>query len=221
MAAREVLLVHGLGSSFEHGWVQTGWVDILTSEGHDPVAVHLPGHGPAGSADEDTDAVARILAEARAHRPMDAVGFSAGAVALLAAAVQDPGAFRRIALLGIGDPRGDVGDVTAIADGLESDDEPSDDVPRIIRRLAVSAGNDRHAVARYLRADSRSASLSDVREVDRPVLVVLGDRDFAGPADALVAALPSADLVTLHGVDHFATPGTFAAIDAVVRFLAD
>jgi hypothetical protein len=37
-------------------------------------------------------------------------------------------------------------------------------------------------------------------------------------AARLVAALPSASLVTLTGVDHFATPSDFGAIDATMRF---
>ena len=50
------------------------------------------------------------------------------------------------------------------------------------------------------------------------MLVVLGDRDMVKSADHLVAALPSATLVTLPGVDHFATPSDFGAIDATIRF---
>jgi pimeloyl-ACP methyl ester carboxylesterase len=56
--------------------------------------------------------------------------------------------------------------------------------------------------------------------VSGPVLVILGDRDFAGPADPLVAALPDVEFVGLAGVDHFATPKDFRAIDAALRFLA-
>jgi hypothetical protein len=51
--------------------------------------------------------------------------------------------------------------------------------------------------------------------------VVLGSRDFAAPADRLLAALPDARFVSLPGVDHFATPADFGAIDAVVRFLTE
>ena len=52
-----------------------------------------------------------------------------------------------------------------------------------------------------------------------PVQVVLGDRDFAAPADLLVEALPDATHVTLRGVDHFATPRDFGFIDAALGFL--
>ena len=52
-----------------------------------------------------------------------------------------------------------------------------------------------------------------------PVLVVLGDSDFAGPADPLLDRLPNAELVTLRGVDHFGTPKAFAFLDAALPFL--
>ncbi len=48
---------------------------------------------------------------------------------------------------------------------------------------------------------------------------MLGDRDFAGPADPLVAALPNAQLVSLHGADHFGTPKDFRFIEAALKFL--
>ena len=51
------------------------------------------------------------------------------------------------------------------------------------------------------------------------MLVVLGDRDFAGPADPLVDALADARLVTLHGADHFGTPKDFRFIDAAIHEL--
>jgi pimeloyl-ACP methyl ester carboxylesterase len=52
-----------------------------------------------------------------------------------------------------------------------------------------------------------------------PVLVVLGDKDFAGPADPLVDALPDAKLVSLSGLDHFATPKDFRFLDAALEFV--
>jgi hypothetical protein len=49
--------------------------------------------------------------------------------------------------------------------------------------------------------------------------VIIGDKDFAGPAQPLVEALPNATLVTLKGVDHFRTPSEFACIDAALEFV--
>jgi pimeloyl-ACP methyl ester carboxylesterase len=51
------------------------------------------------------------------------------------------------------------------------------------------------------------------------VLVVLGDRDFAGPADRLVAVLPDARLVLLPGTDHFGTLRDFRFVQAALDFV--
>jgi len=56
-------------------------------------------------------------------------------------------------------------------------------------------------------------------EFDLPVLVVIGDKDFAGPADTLVAKLPDATLTVLPGIDHFQAPRDFGCIDAALSFL--
>lgn len=223
MNDRPVLLVHGLASSFEHNWRATGWVDILADEGRTVIGLDLPGHG-ANSAQDPvrTGRAAAVLAAIGDHGKVDAVGFSAGAHALLAAAVAAPGRFGKIALLGVGDnslrPGAGVG--AGIAAGLDSDTEPDDPTVRLLWRLAASAGNDRRAVARYLRAPHPPLELSGLAAVDVPVLLVLGDRDFARPADQLLAALPDTRLVTLRGVDHLGTPSDFGCIDAVTTFLA-
>jgi len=49
--------------------------------------------------------------------------------------------------------------------------------------------------------------------------VVLGENDFAGPADPLVEALPDARLVALPRTDHFATPKDFRFMDAAFDFV--
>ena len=75
------------------------------------------------------------------------------------------------------------------------------------------------ALAAFLKRPREPIKAADLAIVTCPVLVVLGDRDFVGSADRLVDALPSASLVTVPGVDHFATPSDFGAIDATMRFL--
>jgi pimeloyl-ACP methyl ester carboxylesterase len=52
-----------------------------------------------------------------------------------------------------------------------------------------------------------------------PTLVVIGDRDFGGPGEALAEALPNGSLRVLRNVDHFATPEAFGFIDATLRFV--
>jgi pimeloyl-ACP methyl ester carboxylesterase len=55
--------------------------------------------------------------------------------------------------------------------------------------------------------------------VTNEVLVVIGDKDFTFPADRLASAFPNGRLVVLRNTDHFATPESFAFIDAVLEFL--
>ena len=217
-----LILLHGFGSSFDHNWQQTGWVDILADFGVAVSAIDLPGHGssspltdPADYADVD-ELVRRALP---ADGLIAGVGFSAGAELLLRLAVAEPERFDRIVLLGLGDNVFEPGDPAALVAALESREEPEDVQARLFRRLAQSAGNDPRALSAFLRRARRPVTEEELSRLHCPILVVLGDRDMVGSANRLMAALPSASLVTLAGVDHFATPSDFGAIDATVKFL--
>ena len=70
-----------------------------------------------------------------------------------------------------------------------------------------------------MRRPSQPLTVEELARVTPPVLVVLGDKDFAGQAEPLVAALPNAQLQVLRGVDHFGTPQAFGFLDAALRFL--
>jgi pimeloyl-ACP methyl ester carboxylesterase len=85
--------------------------------------------------------------------------------------------------------------------------------------LAEHPDTDREALAACLRAPRPVLTPELLAGVDIPVLVVIGDKDFAGPGEPLADALPNAKLVTLRNVDHFATPKDFGCIDAVLDFL--
>jgi pimeloyl-ACP methyl ester carboxylesterase len=148
----------------------------------------------------------------------NAVGFSAGGDLLLRMAIANPGRFERIALLGVGDNVFQDADPSTIVDALEGDDEPEDVQARLFRRLALSTGNDTKALSAFICRPRPPLREEDLATLTCPVLVVLGDRDMVGPADRLVASLPSASLVTLAGVDHFSTPADFGAIDATLKF---
>lgn len=214
-----------MGSSFEHNWATVGWRDLLEESGRSVVPIELPGHGRS-TVPPDHEVAALIEAAADEAGSLDAVGFSAGAVALLVAATRKPERFGSIALLGVGDSalaenrdarRGDWRDVMGAA--LEADTEPGPGMPLMIRRLAESAGNDRTAIAAHVRSTQPAPRLADLDRITARCLVVEGGADMAGPADAIVATVPCCERVTLKGVDHFAIPSDFGCMDAVLRFL--
>ncbi len=183
--------------------------------------VDLLGHG---TAPRPTDPAAysdveRLVDGALPDGRLDAVGFSAGASVLLHLAVDHPGRFRCLALLGLGDNVFGGPEPMITVDALEGRSGPEDVQGTLFRRLAESAGNDPEALVAFLRRPDRRLTEPELAVVDCPVLIVLGDRDFIGGADRLMAALPRGELVVLRGVDHFATPSDFGAIDGVMRFL--
>jgi pimeloyl-ACP methyl ester carboxylesterase len=219
-----VVLVHGFASSFAHGWEHNGWTDLLADAGRKVVRVDLPGHG-ASSPTTDPAAFADVqetLAEVIApHAPVDAIGFSTGARLLLGLAAEEPGRLRKLVVIGVGDNLFGVEDREPLARALESGEEvAAEDIGvQLFVRLARTAGNDPQALAAFLRRPDRPLTEDDLALVTCPVLVVLGDRDFSGPAARLVGALPDAELVTLRNVDHFAAPRDFNCINRSLAFI--
>jgi pimeloyl-ACP methyl ester carboxylesterase len=223
MADVPVLLVHGFASSFERNWREPGWVDVLEEEGHRVIGVDLLGHGAAPKP-TDPEAYRDIAAGVEAalpDGPVDAVGFSMGGQLVLRVASRQPDRFRRIVVGGVGDNifSSAIGDAAAEAIETGEVGEGGHEALGAFARFAQAPGNDPAALSACMRRPSEPVDDRELAAVTVPVLVVLGDRDFAGPADRLMAALPNARLVTLAGADHFGTPKDFRFIQAVVDFL--
>ena len=216
-----MLLVHGFATSAERTWRDNGWIDQLQDAGREVVAVDLLGHGtsekphdPAAYAQLEDLVAAQLPSE-----PVDAIGFSMGSRVILTLAAQDPSRFNRIVTSGVGANlfRNEPHD--AIADAVAGRGDAENPVAQYFAGLAAQPGQDREALAACMLAPRPRLDDGRLSKVTVPVLVVLGDKDFAGPADPLVDALPDAELVMLRGVDHFATPKHFGFIDAALRFL--
>jgi pimeloyl-ACP methyl ester carboxylesterase len=219
-----VLLVHGFASSFERNWREPGWVDVLEEEGRRVVGVDLLGHGESP---KPTDPAAYesletcVLDALPASGAVDAVGFSLGGQLILRAAALRPASFRRIVVGGVGDNAFASGDAEPAARAIEEGRPGEADHPSAgaFARFAQAPGNDPAALAACLRRRHRPLTDEEIGRVTVPVLVVLGDRDFAGPADRLMADLPDGRLKTLAGADHFGTPKDFRFIDAALGFI--
>jgi pimeloyl-ACP methyl ester carboxylesterase len=221
MRTEPVVLVHGLGSSSEHGWRAPGWLDLLADAGRRALTIDILGHGTADTP-HDPDAYTHLDRAVEAQLPdetVDAIGFSLGAQLLLRIAARTPQRFGRLVVIGVGANLFRTDPAVVLADAFEHGHEPDDLTARLFVQLARSAGNDPLAMAALLRRTEEPYTPEELAGVTCPTLVVIGDKDFAGPADPLVAALPNATLRMLHGVDHFRATSEFACINAALEFV--
>ena len=219
-----VLLVHGLASSFDLNWREPGWVDLLGDAGREVIGIDLLGHGTAPKPHDPeayADLGARVV-EALPEEPVDAIGFSLGAMTLLGVARSHPERIRKLVLAGIGRNVLEVDEARTqkLVDALEARGDPGDKQAQIFVDYARSPGNDIEALTAIMKRGPRQPlTAEDLAPVTVPTLVVIGDREFAGPGDGLAAALPNAELKVLRGIDHFATPESFGFIDAALAFI--
>jgi len=227
--APPVVLVHGWGGSFESTWQRSGFTALLEDAGLDVTGVDLLGHGTAPKP-HDPEAYADLterVVDALPDQPVDAVGFSLGAMTLLRLAIDQPHRFNRIVLAGIGKNifERDESGTQAIVDGLESvaaggDPSTLENTVRLFTQYASQPGNDIAALTAVMkRAPSTEITADGCATVSCPVLVIVGDKDFAHPGDELADAFPNGRCQTLRNVDHFATTESFGFFDAALEFL--
>ncbi|HEV3364552.1 MAG TPA: alpha/beta fold hydrolase [Acidimicrobiia bacterium] len=218
-----VVLLHGFATSSARTWWETGWLDLLADAGRETVPIDILGHGKAEKP-HDPAAYADLegyVAERLPDGPVDAVGFSLGARLLLGLAIARPNRFRRIVTLGVGRNLFQRSGSEVVENAIRAGDAPENPAADYFARLAAHPENDRDALIACLQAPMRLLTAEELSRVTASVLVVLGERDFCGPADPLVDALPDARLVMLPRTDHFSTPKDFIAMDAALKFLED
>lgn len=216
------MLVHGFGTSFDLTWVANGWVDLLADEGREVIGVDLLGHGTAPKPteiDAYDDLGERVRDALPAEGAVDAIGFSMGAKTLLQVAAAHPDRFRSLVVAGVGANLFRSTDHGPVVEAVRSGAAGDNPALRYFAGLGDLPGNDRAALAACMANGGGTVSPEQLGQITCPVLVVLGDDDFVGPADQLVAALPDATFVPLPRTDHAKTPKSFAFIDAALDFL--
>jgi pimeloyl-ACP methyl ester carboxylesterase len=219
--APTVALVHGFATSSARTWGENGWLDLLADVGRVPLALDLLGHGTSDKP-HDPGAYAAmedlVLAQLP-DEPVDGIGFSLGARVLLTLACDHPERFDRLVLTGVGANLLRTEGSDLVLRAIEGEGDPTNPVVQYFAGLADNPDSDRAALAACLRSPRPVLTPERLAGVPNEVLVVIGDRDFAGPGEPLADALHNATLVTLRGVDHFATPKDFGCIDAALDFL--
>lgn len=228
-SAPPVTLVHGWGGSFASTWQRSGFTALLEDAGVDIIGVDLLGHGTAPKPhdpDAYADLGARVL-DALPDEPVDAIGFSLGAMTLLRVAIDHPERFHRLVLAGIGSNifSRDESGTAAIVAGLETvaaggDPSTLENTVRLFTQYASQPGNDIEALTAVMKRPASAAiTADDCARITCPVLVIVGDKDFVYPADELAAAFVDGRCETLRAVDHFATPESFGFFDAALEFI--
>ena len=200
---------------------------LLEDGGRRVIGIDLLGHG---SAEKPHDPAAyqnlhEWLLERLADAPpiVDAVGFSLGALTLLGALVSRPERFGRVVLSGIGDgvfEARNPEEGRKIVAALEGTGDPADTGAQVFAGYANAPGKDKVALTAIMkRPPAAPMDPGVLAHVTNEVLVVIGDKDFAAPAERLAAAFPNGRLEVLRNTDHFATPESFKFIDAVLAFM--
>jgi pimeloyl-ACP methyl ester carboxylesterase len=221
MRTQPVLLVHGFATSATRTWGEPGWLDLLADAGRQVIAVDLLGHGDAPKPHDPAayDGMEEHVLAQLPDEQVDVIAFSMGARITLTLASQHPERFGRIVVAGVGENLFRAEGGGRISDAIESTEVPENLIARHFKELAEAPGNDPAALAACMRRDYPPLDEAALGRITCPVLVVLGDQDFVGPPDRLVAALPDATLVTLKKMDHFGTPKDFTFIDEALGFI--
>ena len=90
----------------------------------------------------------------------------------------------------------------------------------MFRDFADQPGKDRIALAACMRAMSPGLPAETLSQLQKPVLVVCGDRDeIAGPAAPLAKAFAHGVSVAIAGRDHMSAVGDRRTRQAVLDFL--
>lgn len=221
MSDNPVLLLHGFTTSAARTWQEPGWIDLLRDAGREVIAPDLLGHGDAPKPHDPADyaKVEELVLAELPDRPVDGVGYSAGARILLVLAASNPERFGRLVVGGIGGRMFKPQEGNGILDALQGKSDGEDMVASHFKSMAEGDGNDPKALAAFIQREAPPLGHDELALVSHPTLVVIGDKDFAGPGEPLVEALPDAELLTLPGVDHFGLPKAFPFLEKGLDFL--
>ena len=232
-AERTMVLVHGFTSNRKEGWRRTGWYAALERRRARCVALDQRGHGESQKLYEpqayQRDLLAGDIIALLDHLELgqvDLFGYSMGARTALAAALAAPDRIGHLILGGVGErllePRTPGSPVDAMAQAMLAEDPETISHPmlRSFRHFADEQGEDRGALAAFVRAENPPLDVEAMGRLPVPVLVIAGQRDEgAGDPDGLARAFPEGRGITVVGCDHFSAIPHALTKAAVFDFL--
>jgi pimeloyl-ACP methyl ester carboxylesterase len=223
-----VLMLHGFASDSFRNWIRTGIAGSLRNAGYQTIVFDARGHGRSDKPYEphayEGGAMRRDAQALLDHLGVNQVrllGYSMGARVGVALLRQDP-RVRSAVLGGIGhnffrkQPNRE-----RIADALVAEDLSGFEAsPLAFRTFAEATRADRLALSAAMRSGAGSEKISDddLRRIDKPVLVICGDRDtLAGPPSELANLMGTAEPLVVSG-DHLTAVGDPRFVNSIIEF---
>ena len=225
-----VLCIHGFASSGKVNWIDTGWVETLTGAGYRAIVLDNRGHGVSDKphdpeqyypADMARDAVA-LLDHLGIERAA-IMGYSMGARISAFLAYEHPERVACAIFGGMGmNLINGLSDGNDIISGLRAPslDGLTHPTARQFRIFADHTKSDREALAACMETSRQPMARADVRRINVPVLVAVGEADeMAGPPGPLAELLPQAEAFVIPKRDHMRATGDKAFKAAALAFL--
>ena len=225
-----VLCIHGFASSGKVNWIDTGWVETLTGGGYQAIVLDNRGHGQSDKphdperyypADMARDAVA--LLDHLGIGQAAILGYSMGAriSAFMAFEHEERVACAIFGGMGMNLVNGlsDGNEIISglLAPSLEGLTHPT---ARQFRIFADHTGSDRQALAACMETSRQPMARADVRRINVPVLVAVGEADaMAGAPEPLAELIPRAEAFVIPKRDHMRATGDKAFKAAALEFL--
>uniref|UniRef100_UPI00389958F9 alpha/beta fold hydrolase n=1 Tax=Devosia oryziradicis TaxID=2801335 RepID=UPI00389958F9 len=228
---KPVLCIHGFASSGKVNWIDTGWVETLVGAGYRAITLDNRGHGRSDKPydpdryypqDMARDAVA-LLDHLGIERAA-VLGYSMGAriSAFMAYEYEQRVACAIFGGMGMNLING-LSDGNDIISGLLAPDLAGLTHPtaRQFRIFADHTGADRQALAACMETSRQPMARADVRRINVPVLVAVGEADeMAGPPGPLAELLPEGEAFVIPKRDHMRATGDKAFKTAALEFLS-
>ncbi|WEJ34912.1 alpha/beta hydrolase [Devosia sp. SD17-2] len=225
-----VLCIHGFASSGKVNWIDTGWVQTLVDAGYTAITLDNRGHG-ASEKPHDPEAYYPNMMADDALALLDHLGIERAALlgysmgARIAAFLAYDHPERVVAAIfgGMGmNVINGLTDGNDIIAGLRAPAlaDLTHPTARQFRIFADHTGSDREALAACMETSRQPMARADVRRIEVPVLVAVGEADeMAGPPEQLAELLPAGEAFVIPGRDHMRATGDTKFKEAALAFL--
>lgn len=225
-----ILLIHGFASSGQINWVNTGWVQALKEAGYQPIILDNRGHGRSRKlydaklyfAHDMADDAANLLDHLGLQR-VPVIGYSMGARIAAYLSLRHPrrvrsavwGGMGRNLVTGLEDSEEIIEALTA-----ESLADVKGATGRQFRIFADHSKADRAALAACMISSREPMPEAEVRRIETPVLVAVGEADdMAGDPHELAALLPHGEAFVIPKRNHMLATGDPKFKAQTIKFL--